>query len=145
MPGTTVTRGLQWANLGITVEPEISLRLVIQSADADSAKAFGLLIERAMPAAGKQFEKIDPDGAAIISTIGALARPQVRGDQLVLEFSQAQTISLIHELVFSPAIRKAARADGGIGRGGHRADNAALKGCEKIFWRILKNLISSLY
>lgn len=105
LPVTTLTRGLQWASLDITVQPEIALRLVVQAPDAASAKALGTLIDRALESAVK-LQQEDPAAKVSLKALAAAVRPQVRGDQLVLQLNQAQMVLLIRDAV-SPATQKA--------------------------------------
>jgi prepilin-type processing-associated H-X9-DG protein len=105
LPGTALTRGLQWASLDVAVQPEISLRLVIQSQDAAAATALGTIIDRCLESLTKQGQAGGAE-AAINAAIGALPRPQVQGDQLVLQRTQTQVASLIREVV-APAFTEA--------------------------------------
>jgi len=106
LPGTTITHGLWWVGLGLSVQPEVSLRLVIQSADAAGAEGMSTLVDRAMEATAAQIKKTDPQGAEIFGSLTASLRPNVSGDQLVLQLDQAQIVSLIRSSV-GPAIQRA--------------------------------------
>ena len=100
MPATMLTRGLQWACLDITLQPEISLRLVAQSADAESAKALSAFINLALSsAANARRYHGHPQDAGMYEAIAAAMQPQVRGNQLVLQMSQAQIIALLRDAI----------------------------------------------
>ena len=108
LPGATLTRGLQWACLDLTVQPEMSLQLTIQSADSNSAQDMSRLINLAMEATADHIKARDTDPAVaeILESFIKTLRPSVSGDQLVLTLDQAKIISLLGESV-APAIQKA--------------------------------------
>jgi hypothetical protein len=103
MPATMLMRGLQWACLDATVQPEVSLRAAAQSADADSAKALAVFMDLGLATIAKEMRRHkNPQEAAIYDAIAAAVRPRVRGDQLILELNRAQIVALLHQIV-SPA------------------------------------------
>ena len=50
---SVVTRGALWANLALTPPPRASLKLVVQSQDAEAAKALGALLDGTLTLLGK--------------------------------------------------------------------------------------------
>jgi hypothetical protein len=104
MPGTVITRGLQWASLDIAVQPEISLRLVVQSADAESAKAFENLMRLGAEVIAKEAKGRTPEDA-MFQALLALGLPQPKGDQLALDVNRTKLASLIRDHV-GPLVRK---------------------------------------
>ena len=105
LPGTTLTRGLQWACLDVAVQPEVTLRLTIQSADADSAQSMSRLIDLlAMKATADRIKGhyIAPKVFEILESFIKTLRPSVSGDQLVLTLNQ---VSLLRDCV-GPAMQK---------------------------------------
>jgi len=105
LPGTTLTRGLQWACVDVAVLPEITLRLTIQSADADSAQSMSRLIDLlAMKATADRIKGhyIAPKVFEILESFIKTLRPSVSGDQLVLTLNQ---VSLLRDCV-GPAMQK---------------------------------------
>ncbi|MCR4414617.1 MAG: DUF1559 domain-containing protein [Thermoguttaceae bacterium] len=85
-PSTVLTRGLLWAAVGIDPPPEISLRLVIQSKDAQAAEAFRAKLAEWVKLVGQQKEvvKLLPK----FDEIAALVLPKVEGDRLVIRLDR---------------------------------------------------------
>ncbi len=81
---TTLTKGLQWACLAISAAPEVKGSVVIQSPDADSAKALQTMIGRVLSSvkALKDF----PKETGLDKTINLLAF-KADGDRLTLTVS----------------------------------------------------------
>ena len=91
-PSTTLTHGFLWAAVGVDGPPRASLRLVIQSQDAASARSFHTLLERVYKALGQARPNIDK--------ILPLLLPTVTGDRLTLRFdpSEQRTVRLLSML-----------------------------------------------
>ena len=79
-PTTVLTRGAAWANLALRPPPDGSLRLVIQSEDAEAAKALGAVVDRALALVAK-----GPwgQGQEMGKLLGAM-KPRAEGDRLLL-------------------------------------------------------------
>ena len=103
-PITAITKGLLWAALGINGPPKASLRLVIQSADADSAQAFAKALDGiyAAIAAHKEVLHDVPEVGKLLTAL----RPTPSGDRLVLDLGPQAVDELLDGPVAS-AIRQA--------------------------------------
>jgi hypothetical protein len=97
LPGTTLTRDFQWACLSITVQPEISLHVVAQSPNAQSANALGELTDKLLACLVDQARASKSPVIDWLETLPPIFRPQARGDKLVLELSQARIISILRD------------------------------------------------
>jgi len=104
--GATLTRGLQQASLALSLQPDISLQLMIQSQDAAAAQALAKLVDQAIAFAGDisrwATETIGEDGLDKLTT---LLRPQVKEDRFILQLDCKQLIALMHS-VFIPMGQK---------------------------------------
>ena len=58
-PSSVLTRGVRWAAVGIDSWPALSLRLVVQSADAQAAQALAPLLERVVGKVAKMEPVLD--------------------------------------------------------------------------------------
>jgi len=85
-PSTVLTRGLLWAAAGINPPPELSLRLVIQSKDAQAAEAFRAKLGQWVKLAGqrKEVSQMLPKFDEVVTPL----LPKVEGDQLVLRLDR---------------------------------------------------------
>ncbi|HZL37745.1 MAG TPA: H-X9-DG-CTERM domain-containing protein [Tepidisphaeraceae bacterium] len=90
-PMSTLTHGVRWASLAIQTAPKMAANLVIQSQDADAARALDGLINLALSSV-KQHE---PGGwPAGLSKLAESLTPQVAGDRLTLALNADQLASL---------------------------------------------------
>jgi prepilin-type processing-associated H-X9-DG protein len=85
-PSTVLTRGVSWAAVGIDCPPQGSLRVVIQSTDAQAADAMRVKLADLLRLAGEQ------KGIRKVLTkygeVAAMLAPTVEGDRLVLTFDR---------------------------------------------------------
>ncbi|MCI0459302.1 MAG: DUF1559 domain-containing protein [Gemmataceae bacterium] len=96
-PSTVLTRGLQWAAVGIDGPPKAALRVVVQSQDADSARKLRAWLENALAALGQS-----KDVLRLLPNLPKLAPdllPKVAGDRLTLNLDGKQAAALIEPLV----------------------------------------------
>lgn len=86
-PSSVLTDGLKWAALGADGPPHISLKLVVQSQDAEAAMALSELWQQLGNAFVDQIAHSQdlPDAGQAVE----LLRPKVEQDQLVLELDEA--------------------------------------------------------
>jgi hypothetical protein len=91
--GKVISRGVQWAALGANVSPRLSLRLVIQSKDAKSAKTFHDLLIRLSRLVSRQVEPGGPlpDADKMLAPL----IPGVNGDRLTLRLDERQLGSVL--------------------------------------------------
>jgi hypothetical protein len=83
-----LTHGLRWAAVGVDLPPKLSLRLVIQSPDADAAGKLKELLTRMVKAALQQRE-----ARAFLPDIGRLTEKlalRVEGDRLTLSLGEEE-------------------------------------------------------
>jgi len=78
-PITTLTQGLKWASLSITLPPKGSATLCVQAADADSAKAISDVVAQMLPPLQLQLMSVVPDVDALMK----LMTPTTKADQLL--------------------------------------------------------------
>jgi len=105
---TAITKGLLWAALGVKTPPGMSLRVVIQSQDAASARALRGVLEKVVALVLEQADKDRPPPGLMDALRANLPRllPAVQGDRLV----QALGESVIDEMVadvLTPALAAA--------------------------------------
>ncbi len=108
MPGTTLTRGVEWAYLDLKFQPEITLDVTIQSADAAAAREMLRLIDLATKAMVDHINSVekDPDVADLLDSFVKSVRPSLNAAQVVLTLDQGKVASLIRH-VATPAVRQA--------------------------------------
>ena len=80
----TITRGARWARLAVSLPPDGSLRLVVQSQDAAAAKAMADLLARVVKFMSSQPELRRAASADAMDRLAAAARPQVEQDRVVV-------------------------------------------------------------
>ena len=109
-PSTAVTRGGLWAAAGVSAPPKLSLRLTIQSKDAESAKALRGVIQNTFKTLGEQrdVEEFLP----AFDKLAAALTPEAVGDRLRLTLSGKQMDPLVETLgrTLVQARRQAKRA-----------------------------------
>ena len=86
-PSTLITKDFQWLGAGVTAPPMVQVNAVVQSTDANTAKATDELITAAIVMNQQTRDKL-PD------QVVTLLAPQVRGSQLLLALDTKQ----IHQL-----------------------------------------------
>jgi prepilin-type processing-associated H-X9-DG protein len=101
-PATVLTRGVRWASLAVQLPPKPELRLIIQSEDADAAKALSDVINKGMDFITKEIQAgqkhnqqllgarppPDDDGESLVKALAAL-KPRQAGDRLELTLDTA--------------------------------------------------------
>jgi hypothetical protein len=92
-PSTAVTRGLQWAALGVNGPPKPSLKLTIQSADAASAKALVDVLDGIYKALAAS--KVVRRAADAFDKILAAIQPRAAGDRVVIHIPPARLNALL--------------------------------------------------
>ncbi len=103
---TVLTRGLRWASVQIDIEPEPSVRVVIQSSDDEAAEQFRPLLARALLAANEKESRTD-----LIDFMVDLAQvtelfPEVSGDRLVLDLRKSDgSLKAVRRVFFRPIAR----------------------------------------
>jgi hypothetical protein len=93
----TLSHGIRWAASGLDGPPRMSLRLVIQSDDAEAAKKLRDWLAAALKALGQ-----DPDVRGWLSDVERLAAPltpEVAGDRLTLSVDDATLAAVLTPLV----------------------------------------------
>jgi hypothetical protein len=103
-PSTAITRGLLWAAVSADPPPKMSLKLVVQSQDAQSAAALREKWIAALQFLGKQKEV--RERIPTFDKIATLLTPQVGTDRLILTFDEEnQGIPSLISLL-TPSIRE---------------------------------------
>lgn len=108
-PSTVLTRGLTWAAIGVNAPPKMSVRLVVQSKDEESAKAFGDLVPKIVKALVCEplgFSTTRQDQLPKIKELTLMLTPKIEGNRLKLTLNHEQTNTLINDLL-APPLRKA--------------------------------------
>jgi hypothetical protein len=92
-----LTHGLLWAAVGMDLPPKLSLRLLIQSPDADAAGTLKSLLERLLKALAEQREVRDflPDIGRLVEALA----PRVEGDRLTLSVRDKELTTFLPTLV----------------------------------------------
>ena len=100
-----LSRGIQWAALGLDAPPKMALRLTVQSENAKAAAALNDAIDKALKALGEQkpVRVLLPDFDKIRSSL----TPKVEDDRLGLHLDQKEAHAL-----FQPLVRYFVRAAG---------------------------------
>jgi len=118
-----------WAAIGADPPPKMSLRLVIQSQDAESAKALRPLIPRLVDVAvfeplgdPKSLRKLVPNLKAIL----AMLTPAAERDRLTLKLDGKQIDTVILDLLVPPLRDAGARAAVNFSRNNLRAIGKAI-------------------
>jgi hypothetical protein len=85
---TKITRGFLWAAIGVDGQPKTSLRLVIQSQDAASARSFHTLLDRVYKALSqdRKVRRSVPSADELLS----LLLPTIAADRLMLRFDPSE-------------------------------------------------------
>jgi len=108
-PSTAITHGLLWAAVSADPPPKMSLRLVIQSRDPQSAAAFREKWIAALQLLGKQKEV--RERIPTFDKIVTLLTPQVQADRLTLTFDEErQGIASLISLLKAPIAEARAAA-----------------------------------
>ncbi|HVA50043.1 MAG TPA: DUF1559 domain-containing protein [Pirellulales bacterium] len=101
-PITTVTHGCRWAALGVHVQPQKSLQLVVRSADEASADAFRALWEEVVRIACRHPDVVD--AMPKLDNASQTLTPLRRGDRLLLELdADKKQIAALSALLRAPA------------------------------------------
>ncbi len=99
--GALITEGVRWAVLSLSLPPHPSLHRLIQTKDAESAKALAELYAKVVKLA--QGNADFAPGAALLVSL----TPKVSGDQLLLDLDANQFSAAVAQ--FMPAYQKAHR------------------------------------
>jgi hypothetical protein len=111
-PTTILTGGLTWAAGGVRLAPGPSIRVVVQSADAQAAEAFHGKLEIGLKLIAEALEKEVGKAVPNFKQIATLLVPKVEGDRLVLVLDEKnQGIDLLLKSASIPLVeaRNAAR------------------------------------
>jgi hypothetical protein len=105
---SVLTRGLRWASVQLDLEPEPSVRMVIQSIDNEATERFCPLLVRALMAANEQKSRTDlMDLVVELAQVNELM-PKVDGDRLVLNLRESDgTLAALHRITKRPLARLA--------------------------------------
>ena len=106
-PSSVFTHGVRWAAVGVDPPPQFSLKLVIQSQDADAAKALRQKWDELARIIGQDEEvrRLAPNFAAVQEIL----TPKVEGDRLVLAPGQKPVLAALVSAM-QPPLEKARRA-----------------------------------
>jgi Protein of unknown function (DUF1559) len=88
-----LTRGLQWIVLRLDLEPKLDLKLLVKTADNDSALALKKLADRALELVGEQ--KAFRSELPAFDKVRKLLTPEVQEDQLKLQIAGPELIALL--------------------------------------------------
>lgn len=102
-PITTLTRGVMWAALGIENQPAPGFRLIIQSENADAAKAFGKTVDDILKAVrdDKEIQKAVPSVAVVVEML----KLKIDGDQARLAMKENDLKTLVAR-VLAPMVQE---------------------------------------
>jgi prepilin-type processing-associated H-X9-DG protein len=107
-PVTTLTRGVRWAALALSDQPEPALRFVLRARDADAAQAVGRLGRNV-----DQLLRASPAVKAFVADFGKLSdqfKTQIEGDRVTVS-ADAHAASEWASAVLKPLRQKFTRAD----------------------------------
>jgi hypothetical protein len=102
-PVTILTRGLRWAALGADLTPKLSLRVTVQSQDAEAARRLADWLQTTMKRIGDH-----PEVRQVWHNFDELAakiRPEVKGDRLTLAVDEPTLRAFIEPT--APRVRAA--------------------------------------
>jgi hypothetical protein len=102
-PSAPLTHGLRWAALGVDLPPQVAVRLVMQSPDADAATALAAALTRVRDALGRQHEVRAFVGD--FDRLATLLTPKVEGDRLTASPGGKELLAVLPGL-----LRRAYRA-----------------------------------
>lgn len=113
-PTSGWAEGVQWARLELGLPPQLRARLTVKTREAQVAAELHGLAIRSLDWAGQQ-----PQVTMALpwTQLRPLLTPQVQGDQLVLDWSEADRVSQVFQTLMTPAIlaaRSAARRTQGM-------------------------------
>jgi prepilin-type processing-associated H-X9-DG protein len=97
-PTALLWRDLKWATLSATVPPKPTLKLLVQSANAQTAKQTGALVNAAIAVVPLRAPQLTPEQIRLLT-------PAVQNDQLVLSLDEKQVATLATAL--GPPLREA--------------------------------------
>lgn len=90
-PMTTVTNDLLWVAAGVTLPPEPTVKVIAQSANPESAKSLEQIVTYQLAELSGVPPTISPDFAKLLT-------PQVKNDQVTLNFDNARLMNVAKEL-----------------------------------------------
>ncbi len=93
-PMTTLTRGMQWALIALETDPKATLRVVVQSPDAESAKAVQQLAQNGLNFIVQNLLQGQEPLQELAKALEPL-RPEVADDQVVLAIDLEQASALL--------------------------------------------------
>jgi hypothetical protein len=93
----TLTRGLQWAAVGVEARPKARVRFVYQAADKDAAKSLHEFAAKAGKALAEQkpFRALFPEGDKLVEAL----TPRPDGDRLVASVDEPALAKLLPQVV----------------------------------------------
>jgi hypothetical protein len=88
-----ITRNVSWKAVGLDLTPKLGLKVVVQTKDADAARALSKLANSVLDALAreKEIKKTFPDVAALRE----MFTPQVKGSQLRLELGDKELVAAL--------------------------------------------------
>ncbi len=104
-PSTVLTHGVLWAAVGLNGPPKSSLRVVVQSRDAEAAGKLRDWMGKALEAMGKlkDVRRLFPE----FDQFAASVKPEVVGDRVRLALDEKQVASILQPLVGAARARSA--------------------------------------
>lgn len=88
----TVSRGLSWTSIAISLPPDPSLKIVIQATDANDAAKLNEIINRAIAWAAQR--KTGPPEELAFTGMLASLKPRLQGDRIAIDLSPDDTRKL---------------------------------------------------
>lgn len=108
--GQDLANGVQWAAVGVNAPPKLSIKLTIQSKDAQSAAAIQRVAERGLALAKNEKELIE--NIPNLDELVRLLTPEVKEDRVVLDLSEDTRGPQAVVAVLTPAVQKMRMAAG---------------------------------
>ena len=86
-PGTILTKGLRWAAVGVETKPKLAVKLVVQSENAEAAKALADAAERGLDSVIREqtVRRVFPKADELVKVV----RPKVDGDRLTIAVDES--------------------------------------------------------
>lgn len=100
-PVTALTRGVMWAAVGVETRPGVSVRMTVQSPDAEAARSLNDVIGKILDLAVKDVSK--SEGSPNHGKVFAALRPTLAGDRLTLSLDRGRLEDMVGGIL-SPLI-----------------------------------------
>ena len=85
-PIDPISKGLQWASVGVALPPSPSVKLILQARDADAAKSLQQIAEKAIAWAADR--KQGPPEALAFTQLVSKLKPTIENDRVVIELQE---------------------------------------------------------